>query len=92
MFHIGRSSGDRGFFVFVYSHMEKEIKYPKDIKGKEVKVGDKVKGFGSLKFQDGWSIDRSPTVTVNIQEGVLYFGNLSASSFTEGFQIVEQAI
>jgi hypothetical protein len=69
--------------------MEKEIKYPKDIKGKEVKVGDKVKGFGSLKFQDGWSIDRSPTVTVNIQEGVLYFGNLSASSFTEGFQIVE---
>jgi hypothetical protein len=72
--------------------MEKEIKYPKDIKGKEVKVGDKVKGFGSLKFQDGWSIDRSPTVTVNIQEGVLYFGNLSASSFTEGFQIVEQAI
>jgi hypothetical protein len=72
--------------------MEKEIKYPKDIKGKEVKVGDKVRGFGSLKFQDGWSIDRSPTVTVNIQEGVLYFGNLSASSFTEGFQIVEQAI
>ena len=72
--------------------MEKEIKSPKDIKGKEVKVGDKVKGFGSLKFQDGWSIDRSPTVTVNIQEGVLYFGNLSASSFTEGFQIVEQAI
>jgi hypothetical protein len=69
--------------------MEKEIKYPKDISGKEVKVGDKVKGFGSLKFQDGWSIDRSPTVTVNIQEGVLYFGNLSASSFTEGFLIVE---
>ena len=69
--------------------MEKEIKYPKDIKGKEVKVGDKVRGFGSLKFQDGWSIDRSPTVTVNIQEGVLYFGNLSASSFTEGFQIVD---
>ena len=69
--------------------MEKEIKYPTDISGKEVKVGDKVKGFGSLKFQDGWSIDRSPTVTVNIQEGVLYFGNLSASSFTEGFQIVE---
>jgi hypothetical protein len=69
--------------------MEKEIKYPKDIKGKEVKVGDKVRGFGSLKFQDGWSIDRSPIVTVNIQEGVLHFGNLSASSFTEGFLIVE---
>jgi len=69
--------------------MEKEIKYPKDISGKEVKVGDKVRGFGSLKFQDGWSIDRSPSVTVNIQEGVLHFGNLSASSFTEGFLIVE---
>jgi hypothetical protein len=69
--------------------MEKEIKYPKDISGKVVKVGDKVKGFGYLKFQDGWSIDRSPIVTVNIQEGVLHFGNLSASSFTEGFLIVE---
>ena len=69
--------------------MEKEIKYPTDISGKVVKVGDKVKGFGSLKFQDGWSIDRSPIVTVNIQEGVLHFGNLSASSFTEGFRIVE---
>jgi len=69
--------------------MEKQIKYPKDIKGKEVKVGDKVRGFGSLKFQDGWSIDRTPIVTVNIQDGVLHFGNLSASSFTEGFQIVD---
>jgi hypothetical protein len=69
--------------------MKKEIKYPKDSSGKVVKVGDKVRGFGSLKFQDGWSIDRSPIVTVNIQEGVLHFGNLSASSFTEGFLIVE---
>jgi hypothetical protein len=68
--------------------MKKEIKYPKDSSG-VVKVGDKVRGFGSLKFQDGWSIDRSPIVTVNIQEGVLHFGNLSASSFTEGFLIVE---
>jgi len=69
--------------------MEKEIKYPTDISGKVVKVGDKVRGFGYLKFQDGWSIDRSPTVTVNIQDGVLHFGNLSASSFTEGFLIVD---
>lgn len=72
----------------VYSDMEKPIKYPKDIKGKEVKVGDKVRGFGSLKFQDGWTVDRTPTVTVSIQDGVLYFGGLSASSFTEGFEIV----
>ena len=69
--------------------MEKKIKYPTDISGKVVKVGDKVRGFGYLKFQDGWSVDLSPTVTVNIQEGVLYFGNLSASSFIEGFRIVE---
>ena len=76
----------------VYSHMEKEIKYPTDIEGNKVKVGDKVKGFGSLRFNDGWSVDRTPVVTVNIQNGVLYFGNLSASSFTEGFRIVESAI
>ena len=72
--------------------MEKEIKYPIDIEGNKVKVGDKVKGFGSLRFNDGWSVDRTPVVTVNIQNGVLYFGNLSASSFTEGFLIVEPAI
>jgi hypothetical protein len=72
--------------------MEKEIKYPIDIEGNKVKVGDKVKGFGSLRFNDGWSVDRTPVVTVNIQNGVLYFGNLSASSFTEGFIIVESAI
>jgi len=72
--------------------MEKEIKYPTDIDGKVVKVGDKVKGFGSLRFNDGWSVDRTPVVTANIQNGVLYFGNLSASSFTEGFRIVESAI
>ena len=72
--------------------MEKEIKYPIDIEGNKVKVGDKVKGFGSLRFNDGWSVDRTPVVTVNIQNGVLYFGNLSASSFTEGFLIVESAI
>ena len=72
--------------------MEKEIKYPIDIEGNKVKVGDKVKGFGSLRFNDGWSVDRTPVVTVNIQNGVLYFGNLSASSFTEGFRIVESTI
>jgi len=72
--------------------MEKKIKYPTDIEGNKVKVGDKVKGFGSLRFNDGWSVDRTPVVTVNIQNGVLYFGNLSASSFTEGFIIVESAI
>ena len=63
--------------------------YPKDRNGQIVKVGDKVKGFGSLKFQDGFMIDRTPIVTANLQNGVLYFGNLSAKSFTDGFVIVK---
>ena len=62
--------------------------FPKDINGQVVKIGDKVKGFGSLKFQDGFEIDRTPIVTVNLQNGILYFGNLSAKSFTLGFEII----
>lgn len=64
--------------------------YPKDINGQTVKIGDKVRGFGNLRFQDGFEIDRTPIVTVNLQNGVLYFGNLSAKSFTDGFVIVEK--
>lgn len=64
--------------------------YPTDRNGQTVKVGDKIKGFGSLRFQDGYEIDRTPIVTVNLQNGVLYFGNLSAKSFTDGFVIVEK--
>jgi hypothetical protein len=64
--------------------------YPKDINGQTVKIGDKIRGFGNLRFQDGFEIDRTPIVTVNLQNGVLYFGNLSAKSFTDGFVIVEK--
>jgi hypothetical protein len=67
----------------------RKIVFPKDINGIVVKVGDKVQGIGSLKFQDGFEIDRTPVVTANIQNGKLYFGNLSAESFTLGFKIVE---
>jgi len=66
-----------------------EMVFPKDINGVIVKVGDKVQGIGSLRFQDGFKIDRTPIVTVNIQNGKLYFGNLSAESFTLGFKILE---
>ena len=67
----------------------KGVDFPKDINGIVVKVGDKVQGIGSLKFQDGFEIDRTPIVTANIQNGKLYFGNLSAESFSLGFKIVE---
>jgi hypothetical protein len=66
-----------------------DMVFTKDINGVIVKVGDKVQGIGSLKFQDGFEIDRTPVVTANIQNGKLYFGNLSAESFTLGFKIVE---
>jgi len=66
--------------------------FPKDINGVVVKLGDKIQGIGSLKFQDGFEIDRTPIVTANIQNGKLYFGNLSAESFTLGFKIVESKI
>ena len=63
--------------------------YPKDKNGQIVKIGDKVMGFGNLKYQDGFEIDRTPIVTANIQNGILYFGNLSAKSFTDGFVIIK---
>lgn len=66
--------------------------FPKDVNGVTVKLGDKIQGIGSLKFQDGFEIDRTPIVTANIQNGKLYFGNLSAESFTLGFKIVESKI
>ena len=68
---------------------QQNCNYPKDRNGQIVKIGDKVRWFGSLKFQDGFEIDRTPIVTVNLQNGVLYFGNLSAKSFTDGFEIIK---
>jgi len=64
-------------------------KLPKDKNGIEVKIGNKVKGFGYITFQDGFKIDRRPIVTVNIQNGKLYFGNLSYESFDNNFEIVK---
>lgn len=66
------------------------MKLPKDIHGITVKIGDKVRGFGYIVFQDEFRIDRTPIVTVTIKDGVLYFGGLSASSF-DSFEIVYKA-
>ena len=60
----------------------------KDIHGIEVQIGDKVRGFGAIYFQEHFSISRAPIVTVNMQNGVLYFGQLSAASFPT-FEIIE---
>lgn len=65
-------------------------KIRKDIHGKVVKVGDKVRGFGFLEYQDNFKTSRSPTVTVREDGGVLRFGKLSADSFPT-FEIVEEA-
>lgn len=63
--------------------------FPTDIKGVRVNIGDKVRGFGYISFQDGWQIDRTPIVTANIQDGHLMFGNLSCESF-DRFEIINK--
>jgi hypothetical protein len=68
------------------------MEFPKDINGKTVKVGDKIKGFGYISFASGnFRIDRTPIVTVGIDDGVLYFGGLSAKSFSR-FEIVKEVL
>jgi|GEM_PF-3566489 len=62
-------------------------KFPIDITGKRVQIGDKVHGYGFLHCQDGFKIDLRPMVTVNIQNGKLFFGELSAESF-DRFRII----
>jgi len=52
-----------------------------DCLGNEVKIGDKVKGEGFIKFQDNFKIDRTPIVTVREEKGIIYFGGLSKQSF-----------
>jgi len=65
------------------------MSYPKDANGRTVKIGDRVRGEGHIKFQDGFKVDRTPIVTVSEKNGVLYFGGLSAKSFRR-FWIIEQ--
>ena len=64
---------------------------PKDKKGVQVQIGDKVHGFGCIKFQDGWRVSLESIVTVNVQDNHLYFGGLSYESYIlGGFVIVEK--
>ncbi len=65
-----------------------KIDFPIDARGKRVKIGDKVRGEGFMKFHDGFKIDRSPIVEVVEDKGVLYFGKLSAKSFPK-FWIIQ---
>ena len=60
---------------------QEEIKMPTDARGRKVKVGDMVRGEGFITFQDGFKINRTPTVPVAIKDGVIYFGGLSSKSF-----------
>lgn len=59
-----------------------------DWNGNPVFIGDKVFGEGCLECNDGYKIDRTPIVTVNIgDDGILRFGKLSASSFTRFWKL-----
>lgn len=49
------------------------MKIPKDINGVEVKIGDKVKGFGTIVFYPDWKVDLTGIATVNIQNDKLYY-------------------
>ena len=62
----------------------------KDENGRVVKVGDRVRGRGTLMCNDGFQIDLTPEVTVREHDGVMYFGSLSESSFHR-FVIVSPA-
>lgn len=59
-----------------------------DSNGKELHIGDKVRGEGFIRFQDGWEIDLSPIVTVRENEnGTIYFGGLSINSFNRFYKV-----
>lgn len=68
--------------------MKKELIFPKDVNGTRVKIGDKIQGEGFIRFQDGFKIDQTPIVTVRVEDGVIYFGGLSAQSF-DRFKIMK---
>ena len=68
------------------------MEYPKDFTGKTVKPGDMVRGEGFLRCQGGFRIDLTPIVTVREKEGVLYFGWLSAKSFSKFFIVNQNQI
>lgn len=58
-----------------------------DSNGNEVKMGDKVRGKGFLRFQDNFKIDLTPVVTVREHNDRIYFGGLSMESFNEFYKV-----
>jgi hypothetical protein len=58
-----------------------------DSKGLEVKIGDKVRGEGTLDCNDGFKIDLTPIVTVRKENGKIFFGGLSMQSFRRFYKI-----
>ena len=60
-----------------------------DSNGKELRLGDKVRGEGFITFQDGFKIDRTPIVTIRFKNGFYYFGGLSKQSFNRFHKVDE---
>lgn len=58
-----------------------------DSDGLEVKIGDKVRGEGTLDCNNGYKIDLTPIVTVTEKNGTIFFGGLSISSFRRFWKI-----
>lgn len=60
-----------------------------DSNGLEVKVGDKIKGEGTLDFNGNYKIDLTPIVTVRKVKDKIFFGGLSMQSFREFYKITD---
>jgi len=63
------------------------MEYITDSKGIEVKIGDKVRGEGTLCCNDGFEIDLTPIVTVAETNGIVFFGGLSRHSFRKFYKV-----
>ena len=58
----------------------------KDFNGNEIKIGDKIRGVGTLYCNDGYEIDLTPIVTVRECNGKVFFGALSMNSFRKFYK------
>ena len=61
-----------------------------DCIGLEVKIGDKVRGEGTLDFNGNYKIDLTPVVTVTEKNGTIFFGGLSMTSFRRFWKITSE--
>ena len=58
-----------------------------DSNGLEVKIGDKIRGEGTLGCSYGFKIDLTPIVTVREENGKIFFGGLSMQSFRRFYKV-----